>query len=103
MPDQLAIPPRLQSNGLLATVEQGADAEIAQRVNILCRTPPGWLDGRPGFGLQEDTFRASGADIAEIDRQLRGLGPDVYYRITEDTSLMNEGLDSLDLQVGAAE
>lgn len=102
MPDQLAIPPRLLSNGHLANVEQGSDIEIAQRVNILCRTPPGWLDGRPAFGLQEDTFRSSGADIAEIDRQLQALGADVYYAITEDTSLMDTGLDSLDLQVGAA-
>lgn len=102
MPDHLAIPPRLLANGNLATVDQGSSQEIAQRVNILCRTPPGWLDGRPDFGLQEDTFRAGGADTAEIDRQLQALGPDVYYAITEDPSLMDQGLDSLDLQVGAA-
>lgn len=102
MPDQLAIPPRLLTNGRLATVEQGSSMEIAQRVNILCRTPPGWLDGRPAFGLAEDTFRPAGADIAEVDRQLQALGPDVYYAITEDTSLMDQGLDSLGLQVGAA-
>jgi hypothetical protein len=101
LPEHLAIPPRLLANGRLATVEQGTDQEIAQRVSILCRTPPAWLDGRPGFGLQEDTFRAAGADIAEIDRQLQALGSDVYYAITEDNSLMDQGLASLDLQVGA--
>lgn len=102
MPDQLAIPPRLLSNGLLATVEQGTDQEIAQRVNILCHTPPAWLSARPDFGLAEDTFRPSGADIANVDRQLRALGPDVLTRLTEDASLMDEGLDSLGLQAGAA-
>lgn len=101
MPEQLAIPARLQADGKLASVDQGSDREIAQRVLVVCRTPPGWLDGRPGFGLQEDTFRSSGADLAEVDRQLAALGPDVYYRIAEDTSLMDQGLDALDLQVGA--
>jgi hypothetical protein len=100
LPDQLSIPPRVLSNGLLATVEQGSDAEIAQRVNILCRTPPAWLDGRPDFGLQDDLFRSSGADLVEISRQIRGLGPDIEARIVEDASLMDQGLDSLDLQVG---
>lgn len=102
MPEQLAIPPRLLANGLLATVEQGSDDEIKQRVNILCRTPPAWLDGRRDFGLQDDLFRSSGADLVEIDRQIRGLGPDIEARIVEDASLMDHGLDALDLQVGAA-
>jgi hypothetical protein len=102
MPDQLAIPVRLLPNGRLATVDQGSDQEIAQRVNILCHTPPGWLDGRPDFGLAEDTFNPGGADLANVDHQLRGLGPDVLYRITEDPSLMDEGLDSIGLQAGAA-
>ena len=100
--NQLAIPPRILANGDLATVNQGSGGEIAQRVNILCRTPPGWLDGRPDFGLQDDTFRGDGADIAEIDRQIRALGDDIEARIVEDPSLMDHGLDALDLQVGAS-
>lgn len=103
MPDQIAIPPRLLPNGRLQTVEQGSDQEIAQRVNILCRTPPAWLDGRPTFGLQDDTFRDNGADIVEVERQIRALGPDVLARVTEDPSLLDEGLDQIDLQVGAAQ
>lgn len=102
MPDQFAIPPRILSNGRLATVEQGSDEEIAQRVNVLCRTPPGWLDGRPSFGLQDDSFRDNGADIIEVERQIRALGPDVMARVTEDASLLDEGLDVINLQVGAA-
>lgn len=102
MPDQLAIPPRILSNGRLASVEQGSDEEIAQRVNILCRTPPGWLDGRPEFGLQDDTFRDNGADVTEVERKIRALGPDVFARVSEDPSLLDEGLDQINLQVGAA-
>lgn len=102
MPDQLAIPPRLLANGRLATVEQGSDTEIAQRVDVLVRTPPGWMESRPGFGLQEQTFNPNGADLAEVDRQIRGLGPDVVYRITEDPSLMDQGLEQLGLEAGAA-
>jgi hypothetical protein len=102
MPEQLAIPPRVLANGRYATVTQGSDTETAQRVNILCRTPPGWLDSRPEFGLQEQTFNPGGADLTEVDRQLHALGPDVVYRITEDPSLMDEGLDQLGLEAGAA-
>lgn len=99
---QLALPVRLLSDGRLATVEQGEDAEIAQRVTVLCRTPPGWLDGRPTFGLAEQTFNPSGVDLAEVDQQMRELGPDVLYRISEDPSLMDEGLDTLGLEVSGA-
>jgi hypothetical protein len=102
MTDQLALPVRLLANGKLAGVEQGSDTEIAQRVSILCHTPPGWLDGRPAFGLAEDTFNPSGVDLGNVDQQLRALGPDVAYRITEDPSLMDAGLDSLGLEAGAA-
>jgi hypothetical protein len=102
LPDQLAIPVRLAADGRLATVTQGSDQEIAQRVSVLCHTPPGWLDGRPTTGLAEDTFNPGGADLSNVDQQLRALGPDVLYRITEDPSLMDQGLDSIGLQAGAA-
>lgn len=102
MPDQIAIPPRFLSTGRLATTEQGSDQEIAQRVNILCRTPPGWLDGRPAFGLQDDSFRDNGADIVEVERQIRALGPDVLARVTEDPTLLDQGLDVINLEAGAA-
>lgn len=102
MPDQLAIPPRLLANGQLATVEQGTDEEIAQRVTVLCHTPPGWVEARPTFGLADQEFADGGADLAEVDKQMRALGPDVLYRITEDPSLMDEGLEQLGLEAGAA-
>jgi hypothetical protein len=96
------LPVRLLPSGRLSSVGQGSDDEIAQRVLVVCRTPPGWLDGRPTFGLQEQTFNPSGVDLAEVDAQLRALGPDVLYRITEDPSLMDDGLDQLGLETGAA-
>lgn len=99
---QLALPVRLLSDGTLASVEQGSDAEIAQRVLVLCRTPPGWLDGRPNLGLAEQTFNPSGVDLAEVDQQMRELGPDVLYRISENPDLMDQGITLLGLEVGGA-
>lgn len=102
MVEQLAVPVRLLANGRLATVEQGSDREITQRVSVLCRTPPGWVEGRPGVGLAEQAFEQGGADLAEVERQIRGLGPDVVAAITEDPSLMSEGIETIGLQVAAA-
>jgi hypothetical protein len=99
MADQLSIPIRVLADGRLASLEQGSDAEIRQRVSILCHTTPGTLDDRPGFGLAEDMFTAS-IDLAEVERQIRALGRDVMARITEDPSLMDQGLDTLGLEVG---
>ena len=60
MAQQLAIPPRVLPSGQFATVDQGTDLEAAQRVNILCHTPPGWLDDHPEFGLDDQLFRRDG-------------------------------------------
>lgn len=97
MPRQLAIPPRLAPDGQFATVEQDTPLEAAQRVNVLCHTPPGWFDDHPKFGLADQHFRKGGANIAEVQAQLDTLGPDVLALAAHDPSLLDQGLDFLGL------
>lgn len=105
MPDipQFAIPFALTPDGTgLALVEQGTGQELAQRVNALCRTPYGWLDGRPDFGLADQAHLEGGADIGEVTRQLDTYIPEADALVQEDPSLMNEGLDQIRVTVGSS-
>lgn len=101
MPDQFSLPLRVLSNGRLATSEQGSSAELADRVNVLCRTPPGWLDGWPGFGLADQRFRKAGADTTVVARQIETWVPDATRLVEEDPSMLDTGLDYLGIQVSA--
>lgn len=101
MPDQFSMPPRILATGRFATTEQGSDQELADRVNVLCRTPPGWLDGRPGFGLADQRFRKAGADTTVVSRQIETWVPDAARLVDEDPSLLDQGLDYLGIRVSA--
>lgn len=99
MPEQFSLPPRLLSNGRIATTAHGSAPELADRVNILVRTPPGWLDGHPGFGLADQRFRKDGADVTVVSRQIETWVPDATQLVDEDPSLLDRGLDILGIQV----
>lgn len=100
MPDvpQFSLPLRLQGTDF-ATVEQDSSQELADRVNILVRTPPGWLDGAPGFGLADQQFRKGGADIAEVGRQIDTWVPDAGAVLEHDPTGLDEALDLLGIRV----
>lgn len=102
MPDvpQLAIPLRVV-NGQLLEVEQGEADDLTGRVSVLCRTPPGWLDDRPGFGLADQAFPKGGADVSYVGRQLQEWVPEAAAAAQHDPSLLDAGLDYLGLQVRA--
>lgn len=97
---QFSIPLRVE-HGQIATVEQGSVREIADRVNVLCRTPPGWLDGHPAFGLADQRFAKGGADTTYVAGQIDEWVPDAHEVVSEDPSLLDEGLDYLGIQVAA--
>lgn len=98
MPDQFSLPLRVVANRF-AISEQNTPLELADRVNVLCRTPPGWLDGRPGFGLADQAFRKNGADVTEVARQIDTWVPDAAALTEHDPSLLDEGLDYLNIRV----
>lgn len=97
---QFAIPPRIV-DGQLATVEQGTVDELAARVNLLCHTPPGWLDSWPKFGLADQAFRKGGADGAYVAGQIQTWVPDASTVVEENPTLLDAGLDFLGLRVAA--
>lgn len=99
MPEQFSLPLRILANGQLATVEQDSAPELADRVNVLVRTPPGWLDGRPGFGLADQRFRKAGADVTVVGRQIETWVPDAAAVVDENPALLDEALDYLGIQV----
>lgn len=100
-PRDFAFPFRLAPDGQLATVEQGSPPDVAQRALILGLSPYGWWDGRPDFGLQEQTFLEGGADVDEIERQLSTHIPDIELAVKEDLSALNDALDVLGVQIPA--
>lgn len=101
MPDiaQFSIPFAFAGSSV-SEVEQGSNAELAQRVDVLCRTPLGWLDGRPDFGLADQAHLEGGADVLEVERQLAAHIPEAAVLVQEDLSALNAGLALVDVQVG---
>lgn len=97
--EQFAVPLRILPNGRFATIEQDSVTDLAMRVNVLCHTPPRWLDGRPDFGLADQRFRKGGADLDYIAQQIGTWVPDADAVIDHDPRLLNEGLDYLGVQV----
>lgn len=99
-PEQFATPLQV-INGTFLARPQGSSLELADRVNVLCHTPPGWLDDSPGFGLADQRFRRGGADLDEISRQISEWVPDAIAAIDEDPSRIDAGLDYLGIQVAS--
>jgi hypothetical protein len=99
--EQFSLPIRMLPNGRIATTEQGSSRELADRVTVLCHTPPNWLDGRPGFGLADQRFRKGGADTTVVARQIETWIPDATRLVAEDPRALDEGLDYLGIQVAA--
>lgn len=98
---QFRLPLEVATNGDLATVEQSSAVELAQRVAVLCSTPPGHFDAAPQFGLYDQAFLEGGADIAEIERQLNAYVPDADFQTSEDLMMLNDALDVLGVRVTA--
>lgn len=96
---QFALPLRLAPNGQLVVLEQDSTPELASRVNVLCRTPPGWLDGRPGMGLADQRFRRGGADTEYIAEQITTWVPDADAIIEADSSQLTRGLDFIGVRI----
>lgn len=98
VPQQFSVPFRFE-NGKPAVTEQGTSRELADRVTVLCHTPPGWLDGREGFGLADQRFRRGGADLLEIEQQITEWVPDAAKAVEQDLTALDEGLAFVGVQV----
>lgn len=97
---QLSLPLRVVDDHVLE-VEQDSATDLAQRVAVLCVTPPGWLDGRPDFGLSDQAHRRNGPDLPEVERQINDYVPDVDLVAETDPSLLDQGLSRLGLRISA--
>lgn len=97
-PAQFSYPFRFE-NGAPAIVEQGSSRELAERVDVLCRTPPNWLDGREGMGLADQRFRRGGADLLEVEQQITEWVPDADKILDQDLRSLDAGLAYLGVKV----
>lgn len=70
----LAIPLRL-AGGKLAVVEQDTLDEVAGCVEAIVRTPVGFRDEQPRFGIEEQALREGGPDLAGIERAVQRFEP----------------------------
>lgn len=64
MAQHLAFPIRVTGRGVLATVEQDSEADIAQSVALLLDTRPSERRSVPDYGLPDPVF--GGLDVAEV-------------------------------------
>ena len=81
-PRHLALPIRVGSDGALATVAQGSQAEIEQNVHTAARTLRGSRPGRPTFGISDPTF--TDVDPDELEEQLAEHEPDALVTVDAD-------------------
>lgn len=59
----------------VATVDQGAPAEIAQCVYAVLATEPGDRAEHPAFGFESQLFRRGGVDLEELRRVVGDFEP----------------------------
>lgn len=96
----LALPVRVQ-DGTFVTVEQGSLDDIAQRVEVLLRTPLGWLASEPDFGVTDQSHQAGGVDVTEVEEQIATWVPDADALVEQDPDALNEALAIVGVRIGA--
>lgn len=98
---QFKLPLEVTAAGDFAAVEQDTPAELAQRVAVLCATPPGSVEGEPAFGLADQAFRERGPDLGEIQRQIDTYVPGANDLVTENPAALNGALSIIDVRIMA--
>ncbi len=75
MPRVFSFPFRLGSDGGIATVEQGSDAEIDEAIAVALLVEPGERILVPTFGVADPAF--AGFELGALQRHLIDFGPSV--------------------------
>lgn len=96
--EQISFPVRVV-DGRIATVDPDSVQFAAEQVEVVCRTPRGWLPELPDFGLAEQRFRKGGADVGEVERQIRAWVPEAETAVSHDPTALQRGLDLIGVQV----
>jgi hypothetical protein len=93
IPFQFDIP-----NGDIIMVEQGTDADVANRIWICLSYAPGVYTPDPTFGIPEPTFAKQGANLTLIEQTIRNNVPDANELITRNPDWFETLVDQITIQ-----
>jgi hypothetical protein len=92
MPRLLSFPFRLDGSGSMASVDQGSDTEIEEKIAIGMLTRPGERITVPTFGVNDPSF--NGFMLPALTRHCLDFGPDVNIR-TVSINRLTEGREQV--------
>lgn len=97
----IRFPLALAPDGDFAVVEQRSGDDTAQQIMALMRTPVGWSDepDLAEMGLTEQAFYMGGADLAEIEAQIREYVPDFDGAVSEAPDAIDEALSIVNVRL----
>lgn len=82
-----------------AVVEQDSQEDIANCVECIVRTPFGFRDDAPEFGVDDQQFEFIPLDIETLIAQIEGQEPRSRIVIEQQPNLIDALIDTLRLQV----
>lgn len=82
-----------------ATVEQDSFEDVANCVEAIVRTPYGFRDDNPDFGVDDQTFQVQPLNTELITGQIIHQEPRASIVITQETDLIDSLIDNLKIEV----
>lgn len=92
--DVIAYPFRFQTNGTIAKVVQGSDADLAQKLMALIQTEPGELPLAPDYGVIDPSFNQ--LTEGEITAAVETFYPEVRVD-SVDSVVLDSGLTAVQI------
>jgi len=83
----------------VATVEQDSSEDIANCVECIIRTPNGFREDSPDFGLNDVVFSPIPMDTDALVAQIKAQEPRATVVIKEQPSLIDTLVDTLTVEV----
>lgn len=100
---QFDTPFRLDSTGRDAVVvEQDSLDDVTNSVETLMRTPLGFLEEQPDYGMPEGIFSERGVDVAEVSSAITHWEERADVLIEEQPDLNDHFIQNIAIQVGAS-
>lgn len=66
--------------------EQGSDDEITDAVMVICKTPVGWRDDLPDFGIPDQVFQEQPLKVDDLHAALDQWEDRAAYKVLTDTN-----------------
>lgn len=98
--------PFRMSGTSFATVEQDSSADVANCVEAIIRTPNGFRDDTPDFGMDDNTFATLPLNLEKLTAQIENQEPRAAIALTQNPNLIDSLItrlvvDTTDNSLGA--